>query len=239
MHYYKRNIGDYAKKAGRLSMLEHGAYMLLIDACYDRERFPTREEAIDWCWADSEDEVLAVDRVLNKFFILQDDGVYIQPRIAEEIAQYQAFCKNQAEKGKKGGRPKVSNNKSSGSLAGLTGNPVEGLKKPKPLTTNHKPISFHPDDLAIAKEIFSMILELNPKHKKPNFDSWVRTIRLMRERDGRSASEIRAMFRWANNDSFWQRNILSPTKLRAQWDQLTIKQGDKTASNSAWLRNLK
>ena len=41
MHYYKRNLGDYAKKAGRLSMLEHGSYTLLIDACYDRERFPT------------------------------------------------------------------------------------------------------------------------------------------------------------------------------------------------------
>ena len=37
MHYYKRNIGDYHKKAGRLSMIEHGAYTLLIDACYDRE----------------------------------------------------------------------------------------------------------------------------------------------------------------------------------------------------------
>jgi len=29
MHYFKRNIGDYHKKAGRLSMLEHGAYTLL------------------------------------------------------------------------------------------------------------------------------------------------------------------------------------------------------------------
>ena len=46
MHYYKRNLGDYAKKAGRLSMLQHGSYTLLIDACYDREQFPTLEEAI-------------------------------------------------------------------------------------------------------------------------------------------------------------------------------------------------
>ena len=43
MHYFKRNIGDYHKKAGRLSMLEHGAYTLLIDSCYDRERFPTMD----------------------------------------------------------------------------------------------------------------------------------------------------------------------------------------------------
>ena len=96
MHYYKRNIGDYAKKAGRLSLLEHGVYTLLIDACYDRERFPTLEEAIDWTWARSDEEVAAVKFVLARFFDLQD-GVYVQKRIAEEVANYQ----QNAEKNKR------------------------------------------------------------------------------------------------------------------------------------------
>lgn len=87
MHYYKRNIGDYAKKAGRLSMLEHGAYTLLIDACYDRERFPTEAEAIEWTWARSEEEIDAVKFILSRFFVL-NDGVYVQDRILEEIAKY-------------------------------------------------------------------------------------------------------------------------------------------------------
>ena len=60
MHYYKKNIGDYHKKAGRLSMLEHGAYTLLLDACYDRERFPTLEDAMDWTWARTEEEMAAL-----------------------------------------------------------------------------------------------------------------------------------------------------------------------------------
>lgn len=93
MHYFKRNIGDYHKKAGRLSMLEHGAYTLLLDACYDRERFPTRAEAIDWCWARSVDEVSAVEFVLSKFFTL-DGEQYIQARIQEEIAAYHLAKKN-------------------------------------------------------------------------------------------------------------------------------------------------
>jgi uncharacterized protein YdaU (DUF1376 family) len=87
VHYYKRNLGDYAKKAGRLSMLQHGSYTLLIDACYDREQFPTREEAIDWTWASSTAEIEAVDFVLSKFFTLED-GRYVQKRIQEEIAAY-------------------------------------------------------------------------------------------------------------------------------------------------------
>ena len=89
MHYYKRNIGDYAKKAGRLSMLQHGAYTLLIDACYDREQFPTLEDAIDWTWASSTAEVEAVEFVLRKFFTLVD-GRYVQQRIADELASYHA-----------------------------------------------------------------------------------------------------------------------------------------------------
>jgi len=87
LHYFKRNIGDYHKKAGRLSMTEHGAYTLLMDSCYDREQFPTLEQAYDWCWARSDEEKAAVRFVLEKFFVLQD-GVYCQGRIQEEIDRY-------------------------------------------------------------------------------------------------------------------------------------------------------
>jgi len=89
MHYYKRNLGDYAKKTGRLSMLQHGAYNLLIDTCYDRERFPTLDDAIEWTWASTKDEIEAVEFVLRRFFVLQD-GVYVQTRIQDEIAEYHA-----------------------------------------------------------------------------------------------------------------------------------------------------
>ena len=88
MHYYKRNLGDYAKKAGRLTMLQHGAYTLLIDSCYDREVFPTLEQAIEWTWASTEAEVDAVKFVLSRFFSLTKDGEYVQDRILEELLQY-------------------------------------------------------------------------------------------------------------------------------------------------------
>lgn len=93
MHYFKKNIGDYHKKAGRLSMLQHGAYTLLIDSCYDREKFPTLEDAIDWAWASSADEVEAVEFVLKKFFTLEN-GVFVQDRIREEIEKYHSNAKN-------------------------------------------------------------------------------------------------------------------------------------------------
>ena len=87
MHYYKRNLGDYAKKAGRLTMLQHGSYTLLLDACYDREQFPTLAEAIDWTWASSTAEIEAVEFVLRKSFTLEGER-YVQKRIQEEIEEY-------------------------------------------------------------------------------------------------------------------------------------------------------
>ncbi|TDI03077.1 DUF1376 domain-containing protein [Acinetobacter baumannii] len=114
MHYYERNIGDYYRKAGRLNILQHGVYNLLMDACYDRESFPTLEEAIEWVWAESEEEIDAVKFVLKKFFKLNEDGVYIQNHIKEELEKYRAFLAKQAENGKKGGRPKKNPKNDSG-----------------------------------------------------------------------------------------------------------------------------
>lgn len=87
MFYYKKNIGDYYKKTGRLSMLEHGAYTLLLDSCYDRERFPTLEDALDWTWARTTEEIDAVKFVLEKFFEF-DGEFYVQSRIQDELNAY-------------------------------------------------------------------------------------------------------------------------------------------------------
>jgi uncharacterized protein YdaU (DUF1376 family) len=134
MHYYKRNLGDYAKKAGRLSMLQHGSYTLLIDACYDREQFPTLEEAIEWTWASSTAEIEAVEFVLRKFFTLED-GVYVQKRIQEELAEYRI----KAETNKRIATERETNRKAKST------NRAPDVNEPppnhKPITNNHKPVT--------------------------------------------------------------------------------------------------
>lgn len=93
--------------------------------------------------------------------------------------------------------------------------------------TRSKPLSrstkFSDVDLAISSEFFEALKSRNPRHKKPNLESWANDVRLMRERDGRQPDQIREMFEWAQADSFWSANILSPKKLREKFDQLTIK----------------
>lgn len=87
------------------------------------------------------------------------------------------------------------------------------------------PADLSPDDL-LAAWMYGLIIQINPKHKPPPMQSWVRDIRLMRERDGKTHAEIRGLFSWANNHTFWRRNILSPATLRKQWDRLTIQRSD-------------
>lgn len=119
MHYYERNIGDYYRKAGRLNILQHGVYTLLIDACYDREQFPTLDEAIDWVWAETDEEVAAVKFVLRKFFKLNESGVYLQNHIEEDLIAYKNFLTKQSENGKKGGRPPKNNPKDNLGNSGI------------------------------------------------------------------------------------------------------------------------
>ena len=140
MHYYKRNLGDYAKKAGRLSMLEHGAYTLLMDAIYDRETFPTLEEALDWAWARDDAEVSAVKFVLSKFFTLED-GRYIQKRIQDELDSYKAKAEINTRIAKDREAKRKNKNETSRSVNEACEEKHESSPNHKPLTINQEPIT--------------------------------------------------------------------------------------------------
>lgn len=116
-------------------MLQHGAYTLLIDACYDRERFPTLEEALEWTWASTEAEIEAVSFVLKKFFTANDDGVYEQKRIVEELAKYHETAKTNK-------RIAIERETKRRENSTKRARPVnEAPPNHKPLTKNHKPLT--------------------------------------------------------------------------------------------------
>lgn len=87
MNYYERHLGDYAKDTAHLSMLEHGAYGLLLDRYYGTESGIPNDQAHRICRARSRDEKAAVDAVLNEFFFLVD-GVWKNNRAEEEIKKF-------------------------------------------------------------------------------------------------------------------------------------------------------
>lgn len=121
-------------------MLEHGAYTLLLDSCYDRERFPTKDDAIEWCWARTQPEIDAVVFVLDKFFEFVD-GVYIQNRIQEELEQYKRNALKNKEIALKREESRRTNRERTVNEPPPNHKPITNNQEPR--TINHKPIKTH------------------------------------------------------------------------------------------------
>lgn len=77
--------------------------------------------------------------------------------------------------------------------------------------------------LMLAKLLFKKMRENNPNAKEPNFEAWANTFRLMMERDNREGKEIQQLILWTQQHHFWHMNILSPDKLRKQYDRLLLE----------------
>ena len=84
-------------------------------------------------------------------------------------------------------------------------------------------------DVELTEYLVKLMIENNPNSSivknltlKRRGD-WINSCRLMRERDGRTAEEIKAMIDFSQFDSFWKSNILSMAKLREKFDQLWLK----------------
>jgi len=86
MHTYSRHLGDYAKDTKHLTLLEHGAYTVLMDYCYATERALPKDENIlhRICGAFTKPEQQAVSSVIQEFFTLTDHG-WTQKRIEQEL----------------------------------------------------------------------------------------------------------------------------------------------------------
>lgn len=127
MNYYEHHLGDYTRDTAHLSMLEHGAYRLLLDRYYICEAGIPADQAHRLARAKSEDERAAVDAVLLEFFTLQD-GVYRNRRADAEIEAARVRIEAARANGGKGGRP------SKKPSPNPVGNPEETQQKPTGLS---------------------------------------------------------------------------------------------------------
>jgi len=100
----------------------------------DREEFPTLEQAHEWTWASTEAEVDAVKFVLNRFFMLHDDGRYIQDRILTELLNNQKNADTNKRIADEREAKRRGNNTNRVQIVD------EATPNQEPLTINHKPI---------------------------------------------------------------------------------------------------
>ncbi len=91
-------------------------------------------------------------------------------------------------------------------------------------TSRHKQV-YDPNSIPYrsANYLFKKIVEINPTVKTPNFQKWSDDMRLLIENDKREPKHVAEVIDWIFNDSFWRTNILSPAKLRKQFDAIDTK----------------
>lgn len=164
MHYYQHHIGDFIKDTSFLTNEEVGIYMKLIWLYYDSEQPIPNDIKLLAIKTNSRNNIDAVQRILDMFFVLQGDDWH-HSRCDKEIADYAEYCNKQKENGAKGGRPKTQTKP--------TANPTLTQHEPKiTLTTNHYPLTtIQSKDIAppegVAVNIWHDYLKVRKAAKKP------------------------------------------------------------------------
>lgn len=155
MNYYKFNIGDYAAATRHLTMLEHGAYRLLLDLYYTTEQpIPLDlKAATRKAGARSDDEIAAVETVLREFFEETPSG-WVHSRCETEIATYQQKAETNREIGKRGGRPK----KETQTVPSANPEKTQTVSENNPqetLTKNQEPLTNTTTDVVVESALRS------------------------------------------------------------------------------------
>lgn len=71
--------------------------------------------------------------------------------------------------------------------------------------------------LKLSKRLSDSIKNNLPEHKDPDFQKWADDMRKIIEIDKRNPIQVKQVIEWVQNDSFWWKNIMSPSKLRKQY----------------------
>ena len=183
-----------------------------------------------------------ISREQFKKGIKKKDGKWLDKGIGLSDAQITRALKALEEKGfiKRSGRlgkkqiswyqPKISGYKEMSNHYAHNEQP-HSVKMSNPQSIPNKSIPnrtnivrYNPQSLKLAKLLYELIKKENPSwYVKPNWDKWAEDIDKIVRIDGRTFEQIEFMINWVQQDDFWKQNILSPAKLRKQFNNLVIR----------------
>lgn len=106
MNYFELHVGDYQRKTAHLSLAEHGAYSLMLQAFYATEKpLPDNRKILyRMLRVASKRERTAVDSVCDQFWYTVEGGLS-NKRAEQVLAAYHNWLAKQKANGSQGGRP--------------------------------------------------------------------------------------------------------------------------------------
>jgi uncharacterized protein YdaU (DUF1376 family) len=111
-NWYPFYVGDYMRDTAHLSMLEHGAYRLLLDHYYSTgQPLPDdKKQLYRICRAFDEQEQISIDRVLQLFFKHDAKAkIYTQGKVQKEIEKKTDISEKRAQAAKNKGKNRPAN----------------------------------------------------------------------------------------------------------------------------------
>ena len=99
-------------------------------------------------------------------------------------------------------------------------------------STSRSKLKFETHHLKLAELLYKQIQNNSPNYPEPDLEKWANEFRLMMERDKRDGKEIQDLIVKTQSDNFWKKNILSPGKLRKQYDRLVLEFED--SNKKSW-----
>lgn len=111
------------------------------------------------------------------------------------------------------------------------------------LRTNELTSRTYGDEVKNACNLFADLIEQNGSKRPTVTDKWLQDMERLNRIDGRTWEQITAAIIWVQNDSFWRSNVMSPDKLRKQYDQLRLKaqsqqKQSKVSQALNWMQNI-
>ena len=104
-------------------------------------------------------------------------------------------------------------------------------KIPRETPASLEVLDEHQSECLRLAMLLADLVEANGSKRPSVSAKWTSTIDRMIRLDGRDPQQIEAAIRWSQADEFWQANILSPEKLRKQFDRMRL-QASRSRSNA-------
>lgn len=144
---FNLHIGDWWKSTVHLSDAERGIYLSLLLRYYDTEQpLPADRAAVyRLACARNADAMLAVDSIIDEFFVLQDDGWH-NKRADEEIAEYRA----KSEKAKRSAEVRWNNGRTTTAQRTVCDGNANAQRTHSEGNANHEPRTTNQDKTPVA-----------------------------------------------------------------------------------------
>ena len=250
--YMRFYAADYLADTHHLSTEEHGAYLLLLLNYWQSEKpLNNANHRLAYVARMSNDRWISVEKVLSEFFDVRGDE-WTHQRVEYELDAVLVKSTKASFAGKESARLRA-NARLSANHEGIptdVGRTLSGRSDSVQRNVNHKdkdkdkdkdtnkdlskikePI-FSPEVIALA-DYFADSLESIGCKKQIIAKTWLEDFDKMIRLDERTPQQIRAAITWAHADGFWAGNILSPMKLRKQFERLRLTATEQTRTDAS------